>query len=229
MKIPLIFVPPHRKKTGGLRTGKGSFPVGSDSSEKCGKTDGFGLEKQAKRAFLPLKTASHPFSDSLSGCPGNYKQTCIAPGFGVYLRDKTTIMESSKNAFRSRDVTFSAGWTDQCGPHRQSHRHRGLHSISRFLRLHSNHHKHPDVRSAPGILHTPVLRQLHLFRQSFQDFSGKMSLQGISLIGKGYLQTCLSEFPGYALCRPGIASITLPVRHAVRIVVPGRPMKTNTR
>ena len=27
------------------------FPVGSDSSEKCGKTDGFGPEKQAKKGF----------------------------------------------------------------------------------------------------------------------------------------------------------------------------------
>ena len=44
------------QKTGGLRTGKGSFPVGSDSSEKCGKTDGFWPEKQAKKAFLPFKT-----------------------------------------------------------------------------------------------------------------------------------------------------------------------------
>ena len=31
--------------------GKGSFPVGSDSSEKCGKTDGFWPEKQAKKGF----------------------------------------------------------------------------------------------------------------------------------------------------------------------------------
>ncbi len=30
---------------------KGVFPVGSDSSEKCSKTDGFWPEKQARKGF----------------------------------------------------------------------------------------------------------------------------------------------------------------------------------
>ena len=30
---------------------KGGFPIGSDSSEKCGKTDGFWPEKQARKDF----------------------------------------------------------------------------------------------------------------------------------------------------------------------------------
>ena len=58
--IPFL-VPSHRKKTGGLRTGNGSFPVGSDSSEKCGKTDGFGPEKQAKKGFSTVQTATYSF------------------------------------------------------------------------------------------------------------------------------------------------------------------------
>ena len=72
MKNLLIFVPSHRKKTGGFRTGKGSFPVGSDSSEKCGKTDGFGPEKQAKKGFSTVQTATYSFSSSSSGCVGRF-------------------------------------------------------------------------------------------------------------------------------------------------------------
>ena len=40
------------------------FPVGSDSSERCSKTDGFGPEKQARKGFSTVQNATL----SHSGC-----------------------------------------------------------------------------------------------------------------------------------------------------------------
>ena len=65
VKIPLIFVPSQRIENRWTSDRKkGVFPVGSDSSEKCGKTDGFGPEKQARKGFSTVQNATL----SHSGC-----------------------------------------------------------------------------------------------------------------------------------------------------------------
>ena len=70
MKIPLIFVPSQRIENRWTSDGKGSFPVGSDSSEKCGKTDGFWPEKQAKKGFSTVQMPILLFSSSSICCIG---------------------------------------------------------------------------------------------------------------------------------------------------------------